>query len=471
MFRSDAAPRLQAYDLLTMSSSLFEKENDDWQDYELSLQPFIHQLNIDLAVYIKKNVSTALIPRALLETDEHRVPALIHLARRTATNHQKFAGKLFRECIEVGDRAPFTLDIAVVPFLPRLMRKIGARSLPLNTVFDHLEVCASFSSLRYLAFDHLQPCLERISKEPVPDSYAAAFEYIVESCIGQVTRDIVDLEFRFIENFMKAKIVDAPVRFWIFGRVLTHIANQILDVQQITEWPPYAALCLQFCVAAVPQHPELFHTGLQPQLASFKFNQQSESLPRILELPAARDFDVMTDFFRRIIARFPEKAPEALRIASKHIPDVVASVLMEAKLGGTESLTLFCYQVSDPADPILFDAFKKFVSEIHPDIGDINQSISRDELIKLVIAKSLKVVGDIVVYVQEHFNVASPDVMSQVRLIDVISLWLAADQSQYDSLIGIAIQLSKAFLPASSTFVDFWQPLLASEPWSFRVFR
>jgi hypothetical protein len=103
--RPEAAIRLQAFDLVTLLGAVFEKENDDWEEYAPGLQAPARQINTDFAFFIKKNVAKPLTPRELLSEEEDRNRALIYMSRRLPTNHQLLAIKLLNEAMELSVEA------------------------------------------------------------------------------------------------------------------------------------------------------------------------------------------------------------------------------------------------------------------------------------------------------------------------------------------------------------------------------
>jgi hypothetical protein len=473
----DLETRLLAFDLLEQLRIAFEKENDDWENYEFSMQALMRQVNTEFALFIKRNSLVAdgqpLSAVGLLSLNSERLNCLVQVARKLPTARQPCAIKLLKQAMDLGEAAPFLLDLAVCVLAPPLIRKMGAKAVQPRALLDRIAACGHFSSLRYLHFEHFAPLLEKLGGEnPIPESFDAALEGL-SACaldnLSQLTPDLVTQQFQFIMKYVRF-YPDTSARIWVFAGALKNIGDQVMGCSDWTTFPADAVFCQEMCFAAAQrvtcrEQPRLFDAILTLQLASLK-SGSGHTLQYILDLPTCADFSVLRDFFRKMIALFREEAIKALNDVYKFCPAVIASLLMEEPIEELKALTIFCYQISDQRDRLLFAHAQAFVRKFNSNVTADNPEALLPDLVLTFADLGPQILS----FAEAFLNRASPQISSQIRLIDLIIAWVDVPTVQFSRLVSLAISLSRAFLLASPRFTLLWKTLMSSPARSQDIF-
>ena len=122
-FNSNQEMRAKSYDLLFKVSQLFEKENDDWKEYEFSAQPLYRQLNSELSSYNKKNIDFKMDIREFISRSS---------LRRFSNNRSEFCAKIMKECLLIGDFYPFMITLLFTLMTPYLLRQKCMKKIQVN---------------------------------------------------------------------------------------------------------------------------------------------------------------------------------------------------------------------------------------------------------------------------------------------------------------------------------------------------
>jgi hypothetical protein len=411
--------RLLAYDILIQLAQAFERENDEWENYEPSLQAFLRQFNTDLTVYTKKVLQNAVPVRTLLETDAPG--AVAYLSRRIATNRQPWAIKAFREAFELAERSPFLLGICALLATPSIVKRMGSKAITAASVVDKVMATRHFSSLSFLHPDFVREALVRV------DGTLGAVEALILGIEpAAVKPDLINLEVRAIVNFPGAAIV----------RCVAAIGRQLSEGPVPAPVPELVAIFRDY--AANVGDTSTIEALCWLCLVALRVDGDLEFLRSVL--PLATDLSSITPFLWRA---FELAGASVLQEAAPFLPNAAAAVALESDDPVLRPLAIFTFQLSDPGHPLLFTAAKKR-------FGDAETASA---LIARVVRESPEL-GPEVMSLAEGLTARPP-----TRVLEALLPWQST--VPLPRFVHLAVALTPTLLPAGVSS-SFWRSLLSN---------
>jgi hypothetical protein len=447
------AVRLLAYEVLSRVGEAFERENDDWENYEPSLQAFIRQFNTDLSVFAKKNFPAPIAPAELLGREDERGRALAYLSRRLGVSRQPWARKAQREALEGGRVASFLFDAAGAQTVPQRLKKMGAKVAKASEVIRQAVAAERFAALRFTHAEFVREALEGLAAASDPSP--AFLEGISEAPLQEpaaLTPEIITLELQCLR---KHALVGA-------AGVVRNLALQALEAKVAPRVPEFATF-----FAEAPAHaddPAVLAALVFIGAVALKADGEPANLRAALALSGAADTTVVAALLRRAGAASPDHRAAILGTAIPAVPTAAALVLLEAAIPALRPITVLALQLASPAHPQLLPLAQRFARALLPDTPPEGLA-SHAAIVAAIIAGQPDLAPSVLAAAEE---IAPGD--SEGRLLDALLPWFPALKSELPRFVRVAAVLTHGVGIPGPSVSTFWERILSDQEIAPAVF-
>lgn len=316
-FNSSSDIRVQSLHLLETVSKLFEKENQDWKDYELPAQPFYHMLHREIISFVKKNEDPTIDFNRYIEICDPKF-GMLHLARRITMLRVEFAAKILKETLELGKHFPFMINILVSVMTPFLLRQKLCRKIksPENSVF-FLAKKYNVESLSLLEPSYFLLCLETLRDYDIESLYQlsqCALKNIKVMKLEQIQEEIIYL--CSIIDISRPLILVKTIQTVVDQLVLFYPTNKTIDLSKFASKVPLYLFNLYTTTFHISEIRDTFLSASQ-----FLISNQ-------IDYPILFLDQCDMAFFELSIEKFREKIQIIAVSALHQIPHIVCSYFL-----------------------------------------------------------------------------------------------------------------------------------------------
>ncbi|KAH0787716.1 hypothetical protein GPJ56_008373 [Histomonas meleagridis] len=463
--------RLLAYDILSETGIVFEKEHPDWESLDISEQALIRQIDAELKSFIKQDCPRIKKPRQLMVLEMERFKALNFVSRKISTTRIKFSAKMLKESVDLGEKmgCVYLFNMTACMINPVLLYDAGKYAVQPLLLCTKLTKVDHFSPLQYLDFEYFGQIMERLSGEPTVKFIPAieAMSICAVNNIDKVKIDTINMQMSILETLIKEN-PSLSNQMHLLAKTLDNISQQIVKCEGITSFPPFMEKCQTMLLDnAKVERPEISDTLLSTLLAQLRFETPIDTILSVLRLQTTYDSPATPIFFQKLTQYYPDKFLEIMNYAYRILPDMIASILMENPIEDKNFFTLFCYFISDKTAPHIVSALKKFISSQYPQIS--LDGVTTDKIAGLFLQKVDGLADSMLKYSIEFYNSQEQNAETHLRLLDIL-IPSAKYISNPDELIEFGLKLTRDLLIASDRFDEFWKTMTNSKSSTKQVF-